>query len=264
MIDEISALVMVGCREVTLVGQNVNSYRDGDTDFARLLEKVHDIEDLWRIRYITSHPRDASERHLDAVARLEKVCKHFHLPVQSGSSPVLARMNRGYTREHYLRLVENIHNLIPDATITTDIIVGFPGETESDYEQTLDLVREVRFDSAFTFLYNPREGAAAAKWDDDVPLEVKKDRLKRLIDLQEAISLENNLAMKGQTCDILVEGSARRTGTHEGKQMMGRTTGDKCVVYDGPLNDAGHLVKVTITDAASHTLFGERIGLISE
>jgi tRNA-2-methylthio-N6-dimethylallyladenosine synthase len=260
ILDEIQALVQCGCREVTLVGQNVNSYRDGETDFAGLLERVNAVDGLLRVRYITSHPRDANDRHLDAVAALPKVCDHFHLPAQSGSTPVLARMNRGYTREDYLGLVRRVRQRLPEATITTDLIVGFPGETGADYEQTLDLVREVRFDSAFTFLYNVREGTRAAEWEDDVPLTVKKERLARLIEIQERISLEKNQALAGKTLEILVEGPARRAEQKGGRgQCVGRTTGDKCVVYDGSPSDTGRLVRTRIVEGAAHTLFGERI-----
>jgi tRNA-2-methylthio-N6-dimethylallyladenosine synthase len=259
ILDEIQALVGSGCREVTLLGQNVNSYRDEGIDFASLLEQAAAVPDLWRIRYITSHPRDASERHLDAVARLENVCESFHLPVQSGSTPVLERMNRGYTRAHYLGLIERIRRQMPGAAISTDIIVGFPGETDSDYEQTLDLVRQVRFDSAFTFLYTPREGAKSATWADDVPLEVKKERLARLIALQEQISLEKNREAEGTAAEILVEGPARRAEANEGLQMIGRTRGNKCVIYDGEAADVGRLVEVKITEGASHTLFGQKV-----
>jgi tRNA-2-methylthio-N6-dimethylallyladenosine synthase len=260
ILDEIQALVQCGCREVTLVGQNVNSYRDGETDFAGLLERVNAVDGLLRVRYITSHPRDANDRHLDAVAALPKVCDHFHLPAQSGSTPVLARMNRGYTREDYLGLVRRVRERLPEATITTDLIVGFPGETGADYEQTLGLVREVRFDSAFTFLYNVREGTRAAEWEDDVPLTVKKERLARLIEIQERISLEKNQALAGKTLEILVEGPARRAEQKGGcGQCVGRTTGDKCVVYDGLPSDTGRLVRTRIVEGAAHTLFGEKI-----
>jgi tRNA-2-methylthio-N6-dimethylallyladenosine synthase len=260
ILDEVKALVQCGCREVTLVGQNVNSYRDGEVDFAELLERVDAVEGLSRIRYITSHPRDANDRHLDAVAGLEKVCDHFHLPAQSGSTPVLARMNRGYTREDYLDLIRRVRERVPDATITTDLIVGFPGETDADYEQTLDLVKEVRFDSAFTFLYNVREGTKAAEWEDDVPLKDKKERLARLIEIQERISFEKNQALEGTTLEVLVEGPARRSGEGTGnvKQYVGRTTGDKCVVFEGSRSDAGRLIRTRIVEGAAHTLFGEK------
>ena len=259
VIDEIRSLASTGCREATLVGQNVNSYRDGDTDFAELLGRVAEIEDLWRIRYITSHPRDAGERHLDAVANLGKVCDHFHLPAQSGSTRVLERMNRGYTREHYLDLIESVRKHLPDAAITTDLIVGFPGETDADYRETLSLVEEVQFDAAFTFLYNVREGTRAAEWGDDVSLEVKKERLAALIELQEDISLEKNRAWEGREVEVLTESRARRADQPDARgNMMGRTTGDKCVIYHGDAEDVGRLVNVRITEGAAHTLFGEK------
>ena len=260
IVDEVRALVDVGCREVTLVGQNVNSYRDGETDFAELLERVDAVEGLCRIRYITSHPRDAGARHLDAVARLGKVCDHFHLPAQSGSSRVLERMNRGYSREHYLALVESVRERLPDAAITTDLIVGFPGETDEDYLETLSLVEQVGFDAAFTFLYNVREGTRAAEWGDDVPLEVKKERLAALIELQERISLERNRRWEGRTIEVLTESRARRADQPDARgNMMGRTTGDKCVIYEGDPGDVGRLVDVRITEGAAHTLFGAKV-----
>jgi tRNA-2-methylthio-N6-dimethylallyladenosine synthase len=283
IVDEITELVRCGCREITLVGQNVNAWRgdldgqdgwkthaprsesaDGHTlDFADLLGRVQEIEGLLRIRYITSHPRDAGQRQIEAVARNGKVCEHFHLPAQSGSNRVLELMNRGYTREKYLDLVRAIRAEIPDATFTTDLIVGFPGESDDDYRQTLDLVREVGFDSAFTFFYNPREGTRAATWDDDVSVDVKKERLAELITLQEQISAEKNRALVGRTLEVLVEGPARRTSDHPIAglaRLMGRTRGDKCVVFDGDLRDQGHLVQVQITEGASHTLLGKKCG----
>ncbi|MBN1866463.1 tRNA (N6-isopentenyl adenosine(37)-C2)-methylthiotransferase MiaB [Candidatus Sumerlaeota bacterium] len=265
VLAEVRGLVSTGRREVTLVGQNVNSYRgvdaDGrETDFAGLLERVDAIEGLGRIRYITSHPRDANPRHLDAVARLEKVCDHFHLPAQSGSNAVLERMNRGYTRERYLALIRSVRERLPDAAITTDLIVGFPGETDRDYEDTLDLMREVRFDSAFTFLYNVREGTRAAReFEDDVPFEVKRDRLARVIRLQEKTSLEKNRSLEGRDLEVLVEGPAKRAQKETGRgTMVGRTTGDKCVIFDGDPEDAGRLVSVRIVGGAAHTLFGRK------
>jgi tRNA-2-methylthio-N6-dimethylallyladenosine synthase len=320
ILEEVRGLVAAGCREVTLVGQNVNAWRGegegrrtkdegrkakeeergmpGDAvpavlrtssfalrpssvDFADLLGRVAAIPGLWRIRYITSHPRDAGPRQIDAVARLApQVCDHFHLPVQAGSNAVLERMNRGYTREHYLGLVEAIRERLPDATITTDLIVGFPGETEADFAQTLDLVKRVRFDAAFTFFYNVRTGTRAAQWPDDVPLAVKKERLARLIRMQETISLEKNRALVGREVEVLVEGLARRHG--EGARapegggaegfpesdargsrrprgnLLGRTRGDKCVVFEGDEALIGQLGRVRVVEAAGHTLLGER------
>jgi tRNA-2-methylthio-N6-dimethylallyladenosine synthase len=276
ILDEIRALVACGCREVTLVGQNVNAWRgtqegtqwmthgrddeNPTLDFADLLSRVNAVEGLKRIRYITSHPRDAGRRHIQAVAGNSKVCDHFHLPAQSGSTAVLERMHRGYSREQYLDLVQQIRETLPDATITTDLIVGFPGETESDYEATLSLIETVRYDAAFMFYYNPRSGTRAARWDDDVTLETKKARLARLIQLQEAISLEKNRSLEGRRMEVLVEGPARRARAAEGKgTMMGRTNGDKCVVFDGEPEDKGRLLEVEITEGASHTLFGRRL-----
>lgn len=256
ILEEIESLAAKGCREVTLVGQNVNSYLHDGIDFAGLLEKVHAIDVIWRIRYITSHPRDANARHIEAVRDLPKVCDHFHLPAQSGSTDVLERMNRGYTREAYLKLIKAVRENIPRATITTDLITGFPGETEQDFEQTLSLVREVEYDSAFTFFYNPREGTRAAEWEDDVPLEEKKRRLAALIALQEEISLQRNQALIGQERVVLFEGPARRSAPGA-PRLVGRTTGDKCVVVVAPEEQTGRLAKVRITDAAAHTLFGE-------
>jgi tRNA-2-methylthio-N6-dimethylallyladenosine synthase len=259
IVDEVRALVDGGCREVTLVGQNVNSYHDGDVDFAGVLERVSAIEGLWRIRYTTSHPRDANARHLDAVERSDKVCDHFHLPVQAGSDRVLERMNRGYTREHYFALVREIRRRMPDAAITSDLMVGFPGETEEDYRQTLDLVETVRFDAAFTFLYNVREGTRAAEWPDDVPLDTKKDRLARLIRMQEGIQRERNEEWVGRTVEVLVEGRARRNDRDGcAAHLLGRTTGDKCVIFEGAESDIATRVRVRIVHVSAHTLFGER------
>jgi tRNA-2-methylthio-N6-dimethylallyladenosine synthase len=188
------------------------------------------------------------------------VCDHFHLPVQSGSNAVLQRMNRGYTREHYLKLIASARERTPDATFTTDLIVGFPGETDDDYRRTLDLVEEARFDAAFTFFYNVREGTKAAEWEDDVPLAVKKERLARVIEVQETISLEKNRALEGRTLEILVEGPARRSGDEGGRGgMRGRTTGDKSVIFDGASSDVGQLRPVRIVEGASHTLFGQAL-----
>ena len=259
IVREVESLVAEGCREIMLVGQNVNSYHDGDVDFASLLEKVHAIKDLWRIRYITSHPRDANARHLDALARLsDKVCDHIHLPVQSGSTRILKLMNRGYTREDYLHTVDEIRKRMPNATLTTDIIVGFPGETEKEFQETVSLVEQVRFDAAFTFFYNVRTGTKAAEMPDDVSIAQKKERLARLIEIQERLSLEVNQKSVGRELDLLVQGPARRTREDlSGTQMMGRTTGDKCVIYDGSPDDAGKIIRVRVTSAMAHTLFGE-------
>jgi tRNA-2-methylthio-N6-dimethylallyladenosine synthase len=255
ILSEARSLAEQGYREVLLIGQNVNSYCDGVVDLARLLEMVNEVEGIDRIRFITSHPRDADEGMFRAIGELPKVCEALHLPVQSGSSAVLKRMYRGYSREMYLEKIERLRRHTPDVVLTTDIIVGFPGETDGDYEQTLSLVSEVRFDSAFMFMYSPREGTKAAEWPDDVPLDVKKDRLKRLIDLQEGISAEVNNAQIGRRLEVLVERSARRSPG----SMAGRSRGDKTVVFPAPPGLAGRTVEVEITSSTGHTLIGRMV-----
>lgn len=255
IVAEVERLARRGWREVTLLGQNVNSYRDDGGDFTDLLRHVAAVDGIARIRYVTSHPKDHSDRLIEAVATTPEICENFHLPAQAGSNRILERMNRGYTREDYLALVERIRAAIPDAVVTTDLIVGFPGETERDFELTLDLARAVRWDSAFTFMYSPREGTPAARLADDVPRAEKKRRLKALIDLQETISAEVNEAAVGGRQEILVEGPSRRSK----ERLMGRTRGDKVVIFDGPDGLVGRTTGVTISSASAHTLFGERI-----
>lgn len=257
ILEEVRSLAERGYKEITLIGQNVNSYRpDGPgqgLDFGGLLRQVGAAAGEAWIRYITSHPRDCNEGHIAAVAETPNVCENFHLPVQAGSSAVLRAMRRGYTREKYLELVEKIRARVPDATLTTDLIVGFPGESDADYEQTLDLVRQVRYDAAYMYIYSPRPGTPAAEeFTDQIPLPVKKERLARLIELQERISLERNQAMIGRTVTALVEDVAPRT---EG-DLLARTRGDKMVILPGPAEWVGRFIDIAITDANGHTLFG--------
>jgi len=252
---EVARLARNGWREVTLLGQNVNSYCDGEHNFADLLRTVAQGSGIERIRYVTSHPKDLSERLIEAVAGTPTICENFHLPAQAGSDPVLQRMNRGYGRDDYRRLVEGIRRAIPDAVITTDLMVGFPGESEQDFADTLDLARSVRWDSAFMFMYSPREGTPAARWPDDVPTAVKKERLARLIELQEAISAKVSEASVGSRQEVLVEGPSRRSD----EMLMGRTRGNKVVIFAGPADWIGQTIEVTITRASAHTLFGERV-----
>ncbi|MCX8038369.1 MAG: tRNA (N6-isopentenyl adenosine(37)-C2)-methylthiotransferase MiaB [Candidatus Sumerlaeia bacterium] len=254
ILAEVEKLAAGTWREVLLLGQNVNSYHDGRHDFADLLRRVAAVPGILRVRYVTSHPKDLSDRLIEVVAATPAVCENFHLPAQAGSDRVLERMNRGYGREDYLRRVGQIRRAIPHATITTDLMVGFPGETDADFEDTLDLVRRVRWDSAFTFLYSPREGTRAAQWPDDVPAAVKRQRLQRLIELQEQISAEINQSLVGTRQELLVEGPSRRSD----RLLMGRTRGDKVVIFEGPPDCVGQLIEVRITRAAPHTLFGER------
>ena len=257
IIKEISSLVDQGVKEVCLLGQNVNSYREKQTglDFPDLLAKINEISGLERIRYTTSHPRDASHKLVEAAANLEHVCENFHLPAQAGSDHVLSRMRRGYTSGNYLALVKKIRELIPDAVITTDLMVGFPGETDEDFEQTMELCRKVRWDSAFTFIYSIRPGTEAASWKDDVSLAVKKERVASLIRLQESISEEKNRTQHGTVHQILVERRSRKRK----EQVAGRDRGGRTVVFEGSPELIGSIVPVRIVNSTAHTLIGEAV-----
>ncbi|MGE5553159.1 MAG: tRNA (N6-isopentenyl adenosine(37)-C2)-methylthiotransferase MiaB [Betaproteobacteria bacterium] len=256
IVAEVERLAADGVREVTLLGQNVNAYGkdlpDG-TDFAGLLWRLNEVEGLWRIRFTTSHPKDMSDRLIDALAEADKVCEHLHLPLQSGSTAVLERMNRGYTAEAYLRLVERIRNRVPEIALTTDLIVGFPGETEEEFGETLKVVEAVGFDAAFTFVYSPRPGTAAADLPDQVPTEVKRDRITRLIALQERCSAERNRHLAGKQVEVLVEGQSKA----DPAMLAGRTRTNKLVHFPGPPGLAGELVRVQIEETHPWTLYGK-------
>ena len=224
IVEEIEAAVKEGYKEFTLLGQNVNSYgKDlGDKEaFAKLLRRVNEIPGVERIHYMTSHPRDMSEEVIKAVAECEHVCENFHVPFQAGSSEILRRMNRGYTKEKYLDLIKLIRKYVPDAAITTDIIVGFPGETEEDFAETLDVVEQVGFTSAFTFIYSKRSGTPAAKMDNQVPLPVKKERLNRLMALQNAKSVACHEQLIGKTVEVLAEGPSKQADVWTGRSRTG-------------------------------------------
>jgi tRNA-2-methylthio-N6-dimethylallyladenosine synthase len=251
---EVRLLTESGCREVTLIGQNVNSYRFEEKDFADLLQMVSQETEVARIRFMTSHPKDLSDKLIDKIATLTKICEHIHLPLQSGSDEILKKMNRGYTSEDYLKLTEGIKARIPDASITTDIIVGFPTEREEDFEKTLDVVRRVEFDSAFMFRYSVREGTKAALLEDDVPEKEKLRRLHVLIDLQKEISRKKNRRLIGKTFEILVDDRSRRTSS----KWKGKTKSNKTVVFEGDEDVLGEIVPVTINDADGFTLFGKQ------
>ncbi len=257
IIDEISKLAADGVREVTLLGQNVNSYRgvDGEGrqwDFADLIYEIDDIPGIQRIRFMTSHPKDLSDKLIQAYVDCGKLCNYIHLPVQSGSNAVLRRMNRKYTRERYLELVEKLRKVVPDITISTDIIVGFPGETEEDFQDTLDLVKKVGYDSAFTFLYSVRQGTPAAGYEDQVPEDVKHQRFDRLVDLINAGSAEKNAAYKGRVEKVLVDGPSKK----DPKTMTGRTEGFKLVDFAGSPELTGTMVDVEITEGKTFSLKG--------
>lgn len=255
VLAEVREAVAEGYKEVMLLGQNVNTYgRDlGESvTFAGLLRAVNKVEGLSRIRYMTSHPRDFTEEMIRAVQESDKVCEHFHLPLQAGSDRVLARMNRGYTRSHYLDLIEKVRSLVPGASITTDLIVGFPGETEEDFQATLEIVEKIRFDAAYTFMFSPREGTVAATLPDQVPAAVKKERLSRLNAVQNAISRELNESLVGKTVEVLVEGPSKSNPSF----LAGRTRTNKLVHFAGPETLSGQLVPVRIRRAFTWTLQG--------
>ena len=253
--EEVLGLAAEGYKEVTLLGQNVNAYGKDlreSASFSSLLADLNGIDGLARIRFTTSHPRDMGLDLIEALASLDKVCEHLHLPVQSGSTRLLKRMNRGYTREYYLDLVEKVRKAVPGISITTDLIVGFPGETEEDFQDTLDLVREVGFDSAFTFIYSPREGTPAARWPEQIPEEIKKERIYQLIELQNSISDAQMRRLVGTRQELLVEGRSK-------DGLVGRTRTNRQVHFAGPAALYGSLVTVEITEASTWSLQGRII-----
>lgn len=256
---EVRGLVEQGYREVMLLGQNVNSYgkKGGEIsmDFADLLEQIAAGTGISRIRFMTSHPKDISKKLLEKIAGHENICKQLHLPVQSGSSRVLMRMNRGYTREEYLRLVETAREIVPGIALTTDIIVGFPGESEEDYAQTLSLVREVGYDAAFTFVYSPRKGTKAAEFPEQVPEQIKQQRIVRLIELQSELTYESNLRYVGKKELILVEDVSKK----DEQSICGRTDSGKMVNFKGPKEKIGSFVPVEILEAKRTTLLGRML-----
>ena len=258
IVREITGLVADGVKEVTLLGQNVNSYRGAgesgsECDFADLIYMINDIEGLERIRFMTSHPKDLSDKLIQAFVDCDKLCNYIHLPVQAGSDRVLKRMNRKYTREKYLEVVERLRKAVPDIAISTDIIVGFPGETEEDFEETLSLVRSVKYDSAFTFLYSVRQGTPAAEYEDQIPEEVKHQRFDRLVDAVNADSAEKNAAYKGRIERVLVEGVSKKNEN----TLTGRTEGFKLVDFEGGRELIGQMVNVEITEGKTFSLTGK-------
>jgi len=275
ILNEVNALVEAGYQEVTLLGQNVNSYGKRFSDGSgykgslgrlRLLEEepkalldfpaLLGLIDRWtavsRLRFTTSHPFDANRRLFEAIRQCRSVCECLHLPVQSGSNRILRAMRRGYTREAYLKKIEELRRLVPDVSLSTDIIVGFPGETDDDFEQTVTLMREVGYDNAYIFKYSPRPDADSAARVDDVPQEVKEQRNQVLLQLQEDWALKRLRRYEGRTVEILVEGLGKRDG-----QLFGRTRGQHGVIVNGSPEWIGRTMPVTVTRATSHTLFAE-------
>lgn len=256
--NEIIELVNEGYKEITLLGQNVNSYGKGldpEITFADLLKRIDKIPGLERLRFMTSHPKDLSEDVIKAIKEGTKICEQIHLPVQSGSSRILKIMNRKYTREDYLNLIRKIKKEIPDVAISTDIIVGFPGETEEDFEETLSLVKEVEFDSAYTFIYSRRKYTPADKMEDQIDDSVKHERFNRLIEVINEASAKKNKEYEGKVVEVLVEGESKNDST----RLMGRTRTGKLVNFAGDKESIGSLVNVKITKAQSFSLNGEEI-----
>ncbi len=254
VVDEVRILSERAFREVTLLGQNVNSYRDGEYDFADLLQAVAEVDRNIRIRFTTSHPKDMSDKLLQTIADNENLCKYIHLPVQSGSNRILELMNRTYTVEHYLNLIEKARTIIPGVSFSTDIISGFPSETWEDHLATLDVMAKVRYDGAYMFKYSPREGTKAHRMDDDVTEEMKTKRLQEIISHQQRISAEINQSLVGKSEVVLVEGLSRKSDDF----FAGRTDTNKIVIF--PVVEGigeGDYVQVLITKGTSATLFGE-------
>ena len=257
ILEEVRSLVAEGYKDITLLGQNVNSYGkdlDNNVDFADLLAQINDISGDFLVRFMTSHPRDASQKLFETMARCDKVAPQLHLPVQSGSSRVLKAMNRHYDRESYLDEVRRLKALIPDIVLTSDIIVGFPGETQEEFEETLSLLEEVRFDSLFTFIFSPRVGTPAAKMDDPVPMEEKKKWFQRLLDTQNRISVEKHKEYIGRILPVLVEEENPADAVNN---LNCRTDGWRLVHVPGDVSLLGQRKKVKITDCSTWSLFGE-------
>ncbi|MBI5826166.1 MAG: tRNA (N6-isopentenyl adenosine(37)-C2)-methylthiotransferase MiaB [Deltaproteobacteria bacterium] len=255
IIREVAALASSGVREVTLLGQNVNSYGAGgkaDATFPELLRMAAGVEGIERVRFITSHPRDISEELIYLFGEEPKLCRHIHLPVQSGSDAILERMGRGYTKKEYMSKVSLFKKLYPDISVTTDMIVGFPGETEGDFKDTMDLINEVRFDNVFSFMYSPRPGTLAAGFAGQAALDVKSERLHVLQETQRGITEERNRALVGRRAEVLVEGESKARP----EELSGRTSCNRIVNFQAPKALTGTLADVIITDAFPNSLRG--------
>lgn len=256
IIKEIKELVSNGYKEVTLLGQNVNSYGKGleeEISFAKLLRMINEVEGLERVRFMTSHPKDLNEEVIEAIKECDKLCEQIHLPVQSGSNRILKEMNRHYDRERYMYLINKIKKEIPNVAITTDIIVGFPGETDEDFNDTLSLVKEVSYDSAFTFIYSRRNHTPADKMENQVPDEVKHERFNELVAAVNEGVIKNNKKYEGQIVEVLVEGTSKNDET----KLSGRTRNGKLVNFEGDKSLIGTLVNTKIVRAQPFSLIGE-------
>ncbi|MBO6292447.1 MAG: tRNA (N6-isopentenyl adenosine(37)-C2)-methylthiotransferase MiaB [Selenomonas sp.] len=255
ILREVEQAVKAGYKEVTLLGQNVNSYGKDhkQADFAELLAMVDKVEGIERVRFMTSHPKDLSDKVIETMAQGKHLCEHIHLPVQHGSSKILKAMNRVYTAEAYKDLVKRIRTAMPEVSLTTDLIVGFPGETEEDFEELLTFLKEIRYDAAYTFIYSKRSGTPAAEMENQVPEDVKKTRLQKLMEVQNEISLEINKSLQGKTMEVMVEGPSKNDET----VWMGHTRSNKIVLFPHGEEKEGDFVQVKITSPQTWVLKGE-------
>ena len=253
IVTEVKGLVADGVKEIMLLGQNVNSYDGNGTSFAELLKMLNDVDGRERIRFMTSNPKDLSDELIEAFTVCDKLCKNLHLPIQSGSNRVLKRMNRKYTREDYLKLIEKLRKTVPDITLSTDIIVGFPGESNEDFEETLSIVKEVEYDSAFTFIYSIRKGTPAEKFEDQIEESEKHRRFDLLVSAVNEISEKKNKVYQDRVEKVLVDGVSK----NDKSTLTGRTDGFKLVNFAGKKEMIGSIVDVKITDAKTFSLFGE-------
>lgn len=258
IVRDVEQYVKKGAKEIMLLGQNVNSYghdfKNGDT-FARLLTEICKVDGDFIVRFVSPHPRDFTDDVIDVIAKEEKIAKCLQLPLQSGSSQILKRMNRGYTKEQYLSLAHKIQNRIPGVALTTDIIVGFPGETEQDFLDTLEVVREINYDNAFMFMYSIRQGTRAATMQEQVPEDTKKERLQKLMDVQARCSYKESQKYQGKVVRVLVEGESKKN-----KQVLsGRTSTNKIVLFQAPISLKGSFVDVEIYECKTWTLYGKLV-----
>jgi tRNA-2-methylthio-N6-dimethylallyladenosine synthase len=258
IIEEVKHLAGIGVKEVCLLGQNVNGYGRGlkeEITFSELLHRIDEIGGIERIRFTTSHPKDLSEELIQAFSKLPKLCEHIHLPFQSGSDRILKAMHRGYTKESYLTKIDCLKEVCPSIALTADVIVGFPGEEEEDFKQTLDLMEKVRFDDLFSFKYSPRKGTRAAQLQDKVEEKVKQERLSILQEMQKEITLQKNQELEGRVEEVLVEGQSKQSA----RDVTGRTRSNKIVNFEGDLSLVGKLVPVRIIQGYAHSLRGELV-----
>jgi tRNA-2-methylthio-N6-dimethylallyladenosine synthase len=256
--NEVESLAEQGFKEITLLGQNVNSYGKNvhnNIDFPDLLKKIHDINGIERIRFVTSHPRDFSEKLISAMKDLPKICGHMHLPLQSGSDSILTAMNRGYTYSEYKGKIEMLRNAIKEISVTSDIIVGFPGETDDDFKCTVEAISELKFDGIFSFKYSRRPQTRALELPGHIDEIIKSKRLAEILDLQVSITYDINKALEGEILEILVEGIS----SSDKEKLTGRTTTNKIVNFSGDESDIGRIMKIRILRAQQHSLFGEKV-----